>query len=140
MDHIIPKHKGGSNDKSNIQLICANCHQDKTEIELRERNLGKKASQEVREKMSATRKGHFVSKETKEKIGRAISLNTERGPKISVAKKGTILSEETKLKISSAVRIAMADPALRKRMSEIKKANPPRYWLGKNLPREMVKK
>ena len=29
-DHIIPRFKGGTDDATNIQLICANCHEDKT--------------------------------------------------------------------------------------------------------------
>lgn len=29
-DHKLPKSKGGSDDASNIQYLCANCHQDKT--------------------------------------------------------------------------------------------------------------
>jgi len=29
-DHILPKFKGGTDDPSNIQLLCANCHEDKT--------------------------------------------------------------------------------------------------------------
>ena len=34
-DHILPKSLGGSNDPSNIQLLCANCHQDKTTEDIR---------------------------------------------------------------------------------------------------------
>ena len=40
-DHIWPKYKGGSEDDSNIQLLCANCHEDKTRIDLKGR-LGNK--------------------------------------------------------------------------------------------------
>jgi len=32
-DHIIPKFKGGSDDPSNWQYICANCHEDKSREE-----------------------------------------------------------------------------------------------------------
>lgn len=35
-DHVIPKWKGGSNDPSNRQLLCANCHEDKTLAERKE--------------------------------------------------------------------------------------------------------
>ena len=35
-DHIIPKSLGGSDDKSNIQYLCANCHEDKTREEMSE--------------------------------------------------------------------------------------------------------
>lgn len=35
-DHVVPKFKGGSDDSTNIQLLCANCHEDKTALDLRE--------------------------------------------------------------------------------------------------------
>lgn len=56
-DHIVPKHKGGTNEPANIQWICANCHQDKTIIELRERHLGKPKSEEHRKKISEGLRG-----------------------------------------------------------------------------------
>jgi len=33
-DHIIPKFKGGTEDADNIQLLCANCHQDKSHLDV----------------------------------------------------------------------------------------------------------
>ena len=30
VDHIIPKHEGGGNDRENLQGICRDCHQQKT--------------------------------------------------------------------------------------------------------------
>jgi 5-methylcytosine-specific restriction endonuclease McrA len=33
-DHIIPKCKGGIEDPSNYQYLCANCHEDKTRQDL----------------------------------------------------------------------------------------------------------
>jgi 5-methylcytosine-specific restriction endonuclease McrA len=30
VDHIIPVENGGSNDDSNLQLLCSDCHRDKT--------------------------------------------------------------------------------------------------------------
>lgn len=32
-DHVVPKFKGGSDDESNVQYICANCHEDKSREE-----------------------------------------------------------------------------------------------------------
>jgi 5-methylcytosine-specific restriction endonuclease McrA len=34
-DHIRPKYLGGSDDPSNIQYLCANCHEDKSLVERR---------------------------------------------------------------------------------------------------------
>lgn len=35
-DHIIPRFKNGSDDESNIQHLCANCHEDKSKLEMHE--------------------------------------------------------------------------------------------------------
>lgn len=34
-DHIVPKWKGGTDDDSNIQRICANCHEDKSREDIK---------------------------------------------------------------------------------------------------------
>lgn len=34
VDHITPIHKGGTDDLSNLQAICIDCHKDKTQKEL----------------------------------------------------------------------------------------------------------
>ena len=33
LDHIIPLHRGGSNESDNLQLLCTDCHKVKTYIE-----------------------------------------------------------------------------------------------------------
>jgi 5-methylcytosine-specific restriction protein A len=35
-DHIIPKHKGGTDDPANLQMLCSPCHADKTQQEAAE--------------------------------------------------------------------------------------------------------
>lgn len=34
MDHVVPLHKGGSNDDDNLQMLCVPCHRKKTRDEL----------------------------------------------------------------------------------------------------------
>ncbi len=74
IDHIIPRHKGGTHERSNLQFICANCHQDKTEVEMRERHKDRVFSPEHRAKISAANRGRKLSAETRARI----SVNTKR--------------------------------------------------------------
>ena len=101
-DHVVPRHKGGTSEMSNIQLICANCHQDKTEIELRAAQTGRIHPPEVRAKMSASRRDHKVSQITRDKIGMS-GWSDERCAKISAAKMGHEVNDETRAKISSSL-------------------------------------
>lgn len=41
VDHVTPLHKGGSNDDSNLQTLCVQCHQVKTSKEARHRSKPK---------------------------------------------------------------------------------------------------
>ena len=34
LDHIVPLHKGGSNDQDNLQALCVPCHRAKTAIDM----------------------------------------------------------------------------------------------------------
>lgn len=38
-DHIVPKHRGGTDDYSNLQSLCKSCHANKTAQEQGFRNL-----------------------------------------------------------------------------------------------------
>ncbi len=33
LDHVLPKSRGGRNDRSNLQTLCSNCHRLKTFLE-----------------------------------------------------------------------------------------------------------
>lgn len=95
-------------------------HSEETKAKIRQANLGKRASQATREKMSQSGKkrhrlngGH--SSETKEKIGKAHKGNKhseETKRKISKANKGNVCSAEHRKKLSEA---AKRDWAKRKR-------------------------
>ena len=47
-DHIVPRWKGGPDESSNIQYLCANCHEDKTCEDMK----GKPVSEAVRLRLS----------------------------------------------------------------------------------------
>lgn len=50
-DHITPKFKGGLDTPENIQYICANCHQDKSAIENKEKARMSWANPESRKRL-----------------------------------------------------------------------------------------
>lgn len=77
-DHVIPKWKGGLDEPSNWQYLCANCHEDKSIAESRSEearekrrrdHVGKKRSPETCAKLAALMLGKKHSAETKAKIG-----------------------------------------------------------------------
>ena len=81
-DHVVPKWKGGSDDPSNFQYICANCHEDKT----REEFTGRKFSDAHKAKIRASRQ--VISDKTREKLRQAST--------------GRIVSPETRAKIRAS--------------------------------------
>ena len=73
-DHVIPKFKGGADDPSNIQLLCANCHEDKTREDL----TGHPLSLNARVAQGLAQTGKPISEERREAIRAAnkIRCNT----------------------------------------------------------------
>jgi len=70
-DHKIPKFKGGSDDESNIQYICANCHEDKS----RDERIGVKRppfSDEWKANMATAQRGRVFTAEQREKISAGV--------------------------------------------------------------------
>lgn len=103
-DHIIPKFQGGSNELGNIQLLCANCHEDKTREDLKARVI----SPEQREKIAATLRGRPLSDEHRASIG--------------ASQVGREFSAEHRAKISAGVRARYeSDPDYRKRVGKREK-------------------
>lgn len=85
-DHIFPKWKGGSDEPWNKQLLCANCHEDKTREDLRGQN---------------GLEGRKLSPETKEAIRRAMNAFYSKFPVID----GKRLSADHRAKISAGVKL-----------------------------------
>jgi len=68
-DHIEPLWKGGPDTPENVQLICANCHEDKNRIDM----LGYRHAPETLARMAAAQLGRRHSAETKAKIAAALT-------------------------------------------------------------------
>lgn len=80
-DHIIAKWKGGIDEESNCQYICANCHEDKTRQDLL---------------------GHTCNRGIKRPSYKRLGRHTpEHCAAISKALTGRIVSAETRAKISA---------------------------------------
>ena len=115
-DHILAKRRGGSDDSSNIQLLCANCHQDKTRIDM----TGRKCSPEAIAKMAAAKKGKpWTEKQRACHLPRVSkskfpALTLEQRAKATAKRRGRTLSEETKAKIRAACRSEANRARLRK--------------------------
>jgi hypothetical protein len=94
-DHIIPRCKGGTEDPSNFQYICANCHEDKTRSDLKGRPISSEFKTHLLKCGEGTRfkKGHKHSQGTKAVLSeRKIDFwdNPENRQKMSDAHKGQI--------------------------------------------------
>jgi hypothetical protein len=73
-DHVVPKVRGGADDESNVQYLCANCHEDKTRDDLAGLVLGTRSS-ESHAKIAAILKGRTPPAHT---LAAAIAANTGR--------------------------------------------------------------
>jgi len=80
-DHKIPRREGGSNDPSNIQLICSNCHQSKTALEQSAAHKGRPKSLEQIAKIVAKNTGRTMPLQQRAKI-RASVLESMADPKL----------------------------------------------------------
>ncbi len=98
-DHVVPKCKGGTDDESNIQWLCANCHEDKTREDFTGFNLTpnrKPYSDETRAKISAGNKGKIITVEHRAKTSAALK------GKPSTRGTGWKHTEEARAKINAA--------------------------------------
>jgi hypothetical protein len=117
-DRIVPGFLGGIYEPSNIQYLCANCHEDKTRAEL----SGIKRSKEAKEKMRSAALGRHHTEEAKKKIGEAskgnqYALGNVNGPRPEEVKEkirekmiGIPHSEERKANQAAAAQNRFSDP------------------------------
>ena len=107
-DHIVPRFLGGTDEPGNIQLLCANCHEDKTAQDLLGRKFpGRRISHETRSRMSASHRGKEISSETRAKISAArvgYKHTPETRAKMGAAHRGHRLSPSHVAKISAALK------------------------------------
>lgn len=102
-DHIIPKFMGGSNAQENIQMLCANCHQDKTLVE----HPQKIASQEWKDRHHAAARAVMTDPEIQAKHRTAVQNAMQRPEvraRISAGLLGHEVSEERRSNISKALK------------------------------------
>lgn len=101
-DHIIPKFKGGPDTPDNIQRLCANCHEDKTRLDMKGFNKGKPWTDETRTKMSTARKPWVDERKAKQsaRLKGKPSWNKGRLP----WNKGKLATAEHRAKLSIAHR------------------------------------
>lgn len=108
---------------------------------------GKQASQEVREKISKSNKGHSVSEETRKKIGEAnkVSLKGKKRlpetiKKMLLSRKWYKHSKQTREKISQKHKGKLIPKEVSEKISRTKKLNPSTAWnKGKKMSAEFSK-
>ncbi len=71
-DHIKPRWKGIDEDENNIQCLCANCHEDKTRIDISEALRGRKFSEEHSRKIGDANRGKKRTKEHQENLTKSL--------------------------------------------------------------------
>src|SRR5258708_39402447 len=100
-DHIIPKGRGGTDDPSNIQYLCQNCHFDKTHLE-----DFKKGSYtaEMRQKMSRAKSSLPSSYFKHMRAMRKTPISVENAIKMGHANRGRKQSHEHLSKLIAARR------------------------------------
>jgi hypothetical protein len=117
-DHIIPKWMGGASSADNIQLLCANCHEDKTYIEAQ--------LPEYKQRMSDRHRGKVVSDATRAKLSAAARLRVLDPAYMEQLRTrgiGRSPSPETRERISAAGVARFSDPAARLAIATSGRAN-----------------
>lgn len=84
IDHKIPLELGGSNNSENLQVLCIDCHKEKTAIDIaaiREASRRKKFDTTGRSKSSKVKKIKSIpfSKKMKKKLSGKVILRDEKG-------------------------------------------------------------
>ncbi len=131
-DHIIPKWNGGIDDETNVQYLCANCHEEKTLLEHRspefaafQSECGRKmwADPKMRAKIAERMQGVPKSDQTREAMSRSRKnyCDSPEG-KLALAKARAHVIEgwtpEARAAQSERLTERFEDPELRKKCGE----------------------
>ena len=110
-DHIKPRREGGGNELSNIQWLCANCHQDKSALEQSAAHKGRPKSPEQRAKMSAWQIGVPKPAELRAKIARTLTGHVQSAETRAKRSASMKISHEHRAKINAAFKARAAKKA-----------------------------
>lgn len=105
-DHVVPKWCGGLDEESNVQYICANCHQDKTLSEIRStdyRNYCKKRNKDAwvegRNTGSTGQRGSdYTCAEKSKEVRAKISISVKEGHRLR-REQEALLSPDEKIQL-----------------------------------------
>lgn len=128
-DHIVPKWKGGNDDDSNIQFLCANCHEDKTRIDLKGSPGRRKGTKQPPGFVSPMKRPEVAAKVSKALLGK-------KRPDVSVRNReqGAVRdhwqgpdNEKRRREHSERCKRQWSDPAIRAKRIAAKK-----QWFAEN--------
>jgi len=90
IDHIVPLHLNGSNEQSNLQALCPNCHRIKTQLE-----MSKRTDQSAAERIRAQTKELSQKQQEDEEGSLLLCLQPDHSP-LPIAKPDVILVAKSK--------------------------------------------
>lgn len=108
-------------------------HTEETKQKISNTKKGHKVSIETRKKISATLKGHKPSKESIDKMSKALRgrrLSKETRERMSKAQRGRVVSKETRLRMKKAWKGIPKSKEQRGKMSEMKRGCKNPNWQG----------
>lgn len=118
-------------------------HSDETKRKVIAALTGRICSPETRKKISESQIGKIIPRDQVEKANakkRGRKHTEEHRIKCALARTGLKRSEQACLNISNSLKGKIRSEESKRKQSESLKLNPVRYWLGKKLPEEVIRK